>query len=199
MHLFPAFVKLKGRRVVVVGGGLVATSKLNGLQSAGAQITVVAPDVTADIQAAGVTVLKRPFRDTDLDGAWLAVAAATPSVNRAVARAGEARQVFVNAVDDPPNASLYLGGVVRRAGVTFAISTNGCAPPIAGLLREGLDAILPENDLEQWMSQAALLREEWRANEVPMSQRGAALLQSLVDLYEPKVLENVPLTESTTK
>ena len=199
MHLFPAFVKLKGRRVVVVGGGLVATSKLNGLQSAGAQITVVAPAVTADIQAAGVTVLKRPFRDTDLDGAWLAVAAATPSVNRAVARAGEARQVFVNAVDDPPNASLYLGGVVRRAGVTFAISTNGCAPAIAGLLREGLDAILPENDLEQWMSQAALLREEWRANEVPMSQRRPALLQSLVDLYEPKVLENVPLTESTTK
>ena len=184
---------------MVVGGGPVATSKLNALQNAGAQITVIAPDITADIEAAGVTVLRRPFRDTDLDGAWLAVAAATPSVNRAVARAGEARQIFVNAVDDPPNASLYLGGVVRRAGVTFAISTDGRAPAIAGLLREGLDAILPENDLEQWMSKAALLREEWTANEVPMSQRRPALLQSLVDLYEPKSLDNVTLAESTTK
>ena len=199
MHLFPAFVKLGGRRVVVVGGGSVATSKLNGLQNAGAQITVVAPDVTADIQTADVAVLRRPFRDTDLDGAWLAVAAATPSVNREVARAGEARQIFVNAVDDPPNASLYLGGVVRRAGVTFAISTDGRAPAIAGLLREGLDAILPENDLEQWMSKAALLREEWTANELPMSQRRPALLQSLVDLYETKSLDNVTLTESTIK
>ena len=199
MHLFPTFVKLGGRRVVVVGGGPVATSKLNALQNAGAQITVIAPDITADIEAAGVTVLRRPFRDTDLDGAWLAVAAATPSVNRAVARAGEARQIFVNAVDDPPNACLYLGGVVRRAGVTFAISTDGRAPAIAGLLREGLDAILPENDLEQWMSKAALLRKEWTANEVPISQRRPALLQSLVDLYEPKSLDNVTLAESTTK
>ena len=199
MNLFPAFVKLGGRRVVVVGGGPVATSKLNALQNAGAQITVVAPDITADIENAGVTILRRPFRDTDLNGAWLGVAAATPSVNREVARAGEARQIFINAVDDPPNASLYLGGVVRRAGVTFAISTDGRAPAIAGLLREGLDAILPENDLEQWMSKAALLREEWTANELPMSQRRPALLQSLVDLYETKSLDNVTLTESTIK
>ena len=51
--------------------------------------------------------------------------------------------MFVNAVDDPPNASAYLGGVVRRAGVTFAVSTNGDAPALAGLLREALEAVLP--------------------------------------------------------
>ena len=69
------------------------------------------------------------------------------------------RQVFVNAVDDPANASAYLGGVVRRAGVTFAISTDGRAPALAGLLREGLDAALPEEELEAWVAEAERLRE----------------------------------------
>ena len=185
MELFPAFVKLAGRRVVVVGGGPVATSKLRALQDAGADITVVAPTVTAEIEAGDVTVVKRAFRPSDLDRAWLVVAAAVPAVNRAVAEAAETRQIFVNAVDDPPNASLYLGGVVRRAGVTFAISTDGRSPALAGLLREGLDAVLPAQELERWMSEAARLRERWRTEAVPMPQRRPELLESLIRLYEP--------------
>lgn len=185
MELFPAFLKLAGRRVVLVGGGQVATSKLRGLKDAGADITVVAPEVTVAIETGDVTVVKRPFQPSDLDRAWLVVAAAVPDVNRAVAEAAESRQIFVNAVDDPPNASLYLGGVVRRAGVTFAISTDGRAPALAGLLREGLDAILPEQELERWMSQAARLREQWRTEAIPMTQRRPELLESLIQLYEP--------------
>ena len=64
---------------------------------------------------------------------------------------GERLRVFVNAVDDPANASVYLGGVVRRGGVTFGISTDGAAPALAGLLREALDAMLPA-DLESGAS-----------------------------------------------
>jgi len=169
----------------MVGGGQVATSKLRGLKDAGADITVVAPEVTVAIETGDVTVVKRPFQPSDLDRAWLVVAAAVPDVNRAVAEAAESRQIFVNAVDDPPNASLYLGGVVRRAGITFAISTDGRAPALAGLLREGLDAILPEQELERWMSQAARLREQWRTEAIPMTQRRPELLESLIQLYEP--------------
>ena len=102
-----------------------------------------------------------------------------------VAAAAEARQLFVNAVDDPPNASLYLGGVVRRAGMTFAISTDGRAPALAGLLREGLDALLPDADLERWMDEAARLRARWRAEAVPLPARRPALLDALIQLYEP--------------
>ena len=69
---------------------------------------VVAPDVHEDIVRSGVAIAQRPFVPADLDGAWLVVAAATPEVNRAVALAAEARQLFVNAVDDPPNASAFL-------------------------------------------------------------------------------------------
>lgn len=182
-HLYPAFLKLRGRRVVVVGAGPVAASKLPGLLAAGAEVTVVAPEWVAEAAAADVTRIERGFRASDLDGAWLAVAAATPAVNRAVARAAEARRVFVNAVDDPPNASLYLGGVVRRAGTTFAVSTDGRAPALAGLLREGLDALLPPAELERWLAEAARLRRCWRAERTPMEARRPALLDALVKLY----------------
>ena len=183
MHLYPAFLKLRGRRVVVVGAGPVAASKLRGLLDAGAEVTVVAPEWVDEVAAAGVTRVEREFRPADLDGAWLVVAAATPSVNREVAAAAEARCVFVNAVDDPPNASLYLGGVVRRAGVTFAVSTDGQAPALAGLLREGLDAMLPPGELGRWLSEAARMRRRWRAEQVPMEARRPELLDALMKLY----------------
>lgn len=182
--LFPAFLKLHGRRVVVVGGGPVAAAKLHALLDAGADVTVVAPSSVEEVSEAAVQRIERGFRASDLDGAWLVIAAATPAVNRAVARAAEKRRVFVNAVDDPPNASLYLGGVVRRAGVTFAVSTDGRAPALAGLLREGLEAVLPEVELERWMAEAERLRARWRAGQVPMPRRRPELLASLVRLYE---------------
>ena len=183
MHLYPAFLKLRGRRVVVVGAGTVAASKLRGLLDAGADVTVVAPEWVDEFAGAAVTCIDREFRPSDLDGAWLVVAAATPAVNREVARAAEARRVFVNAVDDPPNASLYLGGVVRRAGVTLAVSTDGRAPALAGLLREGLDAVLPAADLERWLSEADRLRARWRNDGVPMEARRPELLNALIRLY----------------
>jgi uroporphyrin-III C-methyltransferase / precorrin-2 dehydrogenase / sirohydrochlorin ferrochelatase len=180
--LFPVFLKLSGRRVLVVGAGPVATSKIDALLAAGAAITVVAPVMTAGIQASAVTRVYREFTASDLEGAWLVVAAATPAVNREVARAAEARGVFVNAVDDPPNATAYLGGVVRRAGVTLAISTSGHAPALAGLLREALDAVLPA-DLDRWVAEARALRPRWVATRVPMADRRPQLLRALNALY----------------
>ena len=184
--LFPVFLKLAGRRVLVVGGGPVATSKIDALVAARAEITVIAPVMTPGIDASPVTRHRREFRPDDVEGAWLVVAAATPEVNREVARAAEARGVFVNAVDDPPNATAYLGGVVRRAGVTLAISTNGQAPALAGLLREALDAVLPA-DLDRWVAEARAIRPGWIAKQVPMADRRPQLLRALNALYARRV------------
>lgn len=181
--MYPAFLKLEGRPVVLVGAGPVAASKLEGLLAAGAQVTVVAPDVRPEFDGRGITVHRRRFEPADLDGAWWAVAAAPPEVNREVLVAAEARRVFVNAVDDPPNATAYLGGVVRRSGVTVAISTGGRAPAMAGLLREAIDAYLPV-DLDVWMSAASGARQEWRKDAVPMERRRPLLLETLNRLYE---------------
>src|ERR1700730_16800493 len=151
--LFPLFLTLAGRDVVLVGGGPVATAKLQALLDAGGRVRVGAPVVTAEIERAGVEIARRAFVAADLDGAWLVVAAATPEVNREVAAAAEARRVFVNAVDDPANASACLSGTVRRDGVTMAVSTSGQAPALSALLREALDKVLPA-DLDRWMAEA---------------------------------------------
>ena len=182
-RLFPVFLKLGGRKVVVVGAGKVAAGKLPALLTAQADVTVVAPEVSDAVAASGVRLERREFRPSDLDGAWYAVAAATPAVNAEVARAAEERRVFVNAVDDKESASAYLGSVLERGGVTVAFSTAGQAPAIAGLLREGIDALLPA-ELDRWVAEAESLRAGWKAASVPMSQRRPLLLQALNRIYD---------------
>lgn len=180
--LFPVFLKLAGRRVLLVGGGRTAAAKLDALVAAAASVTVVAPELCPEVRRPGVELRERPFEPGDLDEAWLVVAAATPEVNRQVAQAAEGRRVFVNAVDDSSNASAYLGGVVRKGGVTLAVSTDGEAPALAGLLREGLEALLPD-ELDRWLDAARALRAGWRAEGVPHAARRPLLLVALNRLY----------------
>ena len=180
--LFPAFLKLAGRKVVVVGAGPVAASKIDALVAAGADVTVVAPDVVPALERAPVRLERREFAPSDLDGAWFVVAAAPPPVNVAVREAATARQLFVNAVDDPPNATAYLGGVVRKHGVTLAISTDGHAPALAGLLREGIETLLPD-DLDAWLEVSKHERENWKRRNVPMGERRPLLLDAINRLY----------------
>ena len=182
MNLYPVFLRLEGRRVLLVGGGTVAAGKLDGLLAAGAEVTVVAPDVRPELLRPGVRIEQRAFVPGDVDGAWWVVAAAPPDVNRAVQSAAEARRVFVNAVDDPAHATAYLGGVVRRSDVTVAISTGGRAPALAGLLREALDAWLPQ-EIDRWLTSADDARREWKRDAVPMHERRPRLLEALNRLY----------------
>jgi sulfate adenylyltransferase len=180
--LFPVFLKLSGRRVVVVGAGPVAAGKVVPLLEAGAEVTVVAPEVRPELERPDVTLVRRAFRPSDLDGAWLVVAAAPPEVNREVRAAADQRGVFVNAIDHPETCSAYAGGVLTRGGVTVAVSSSGEAPALAGLLREALEAVLPE-DLDRWLAEARLQRTKWRAEGVPMARRRPLLLEALNQLY----------------
>jgi uroporphyrin-III C-methyltransferase/precorrin-2 dehydrogenase/sirohydrochlorin ferrochelatase len=102
-----------------------------------------------------------------------------------VSAAAEARHIFVNAVDDPEHATAYLGGVVRRDGVTIAISTDGRAPALSGLLREAFDAWLPR-ELDAWMTASDAARRGWREQRTPMEQRRPQLLAMLNALYAGK-------------
>jgi uroporphyrin-III C-methyltransferase/precorrin-2 dehydrogenase/sirohydrochlorin ferrochelatase len=189
--LVPLFVKLAGRAVVVVGGGAMAAVRVRQLAEAGAFVKVVAPEVREDVAAAAAEVQRRPFAPDDLDGAWFAVAAATPAVNRAVAEAAEARRILVNAVDDPARATAYTGGVVRRGDATVAISTGGRAPALAGLLREAIDAILPK-DLAAWIETAEAERPTWKRDRVPLATRRPLLLRKLNALYSDGDTAPVP-------
>jgi uroporphyrin-III C-methyltransferase/precorrin-2 dehydrogenase/sirohydrochlorin ferrochelatase len=182
VSVFPIFLKLAGRRVLVVGGGPVAASKLRALLEAEATVIVVAPEVVEEITAAPVRIERRPFTPEDLDGVSFVVAAAPPAVNREVASAAGTRGLFVNAVDDMENATAYMGAIVRRAGVTMALSTDGEAPALAGLMREALEALLPD-DLDAWVTCARDARRDWLARGVPMAERRPLLLEALEALY----------------
>jgi len=181
----PVFLRFDHRPVVVVGGGEVAASKIPALLAAGGNVTVVAPRVSARIDRTRVTVIERAFRPADLDGAWFVTAAATPDVNRMVREAAEARGVFVNAVDDPANATAYLGGTIARGGVTVAFSTGGQAPALAGLLREAFDELVPP-DIAAWVERAAAVKWQQRTEGVAMRERRPQLLDALNRLYESR-------------
>jgi len=192
--LFPVFLNLTDRPVVLVGGGAVAFAKLGELVRAGARVTVVAPEIRHEIASfEGLIIVQREFIPRDLDAAWFVVAAASPEVNRRVAAAAEERRVFVNSVDDAAGASAYAGGVFRRGGVTIAVSSEGRAPALAGLLREGLEALVPD-DVETWVLAARRLRHEQRAAGIPMGERRPLLLQALNRLYAGRGIEPAELT-----
>lgn len=176
---FPVFLKLGGKRVVVVGGGAMALEKIPALLDANAAVTVVAPEIRAEIRAlGGLTVVQRGFEPSDLDGAWYVVAAAPPDVNRRVSETAAARQIFVNAVDDLRYADAYLGGVVKKAGFTFAISSDGGAPALTALIRRGLERLLPD-ELDEWLAIGRGLRPKWKADAVPFAERRPLLLEAI--------------------
>ncbi len=186
--LYPVFMKLVGRRVLVVGAGPVAAAKYAALREAGAVVRLVAPEISPALAAHGLEgaeVCQRGFEESDLEDVYYVVAAAPPDVNRVVAAAAESRCLFVNAVDDLASATAFACGLVRRGAATIAISTGGDAPALAGLLREGLEAVLPE-DIEAWLQEARTQREAWRLEKLPMAQRRPRLLEAINALYEAR-------------
>jgi len=180
---FPLFLRLAGRRVLVVGGGRVALDKARALQLAGARVRVVAPEVHEGISEVAEVVETRAFTDADVGDAWLVVAAATPEVNRAVRRVADEKRVFVVAVDDVESCSAIGAAELRRGGLTVAISSDGRAPALVALLRRALERIIPE-DVARWVEVAETSREAWKAAKIPFADRRPLLLRALDALYE---------------
>ena len=177
--VFPVFLKLGGKRVVVIGGGAMALEKLPALVEAKARVTVVAPEIRSEILALeGIEVRQRSFEPADLDGAWYVVAAAPPDVNRDVSEVAARRQVFVNAVDDRRYADVYLGGIIRKSGFTIAISSDGASPALTALVRRGLERLLPD-ELDDWLRIGRSLREDWKARRIPFADRRPLLLDAI--------------------
>jgi uroporphyrin-III C-methyltransferase/precorrin-2 dehydrogenase/sirohydrochlorin ferrochelatase len=189
--LFPAFLDLVGRRVLVVGGGRVASEKVPRLLEAGAHVVLVAPQVVPAIEALPVEVHRRPFVPADLDACWYVVSAAPHDVNARVVRLAARRAIFVNAVDDPANATAFAGSGFRRGPVTVALSTGGEAPALARVLREALSALIG-SDVQDWAMLARRLRTDWRRERVPMTERRNALLAALARLHDEAEASGAP-------
>lgn len=181
---YPINLVLEGRPVLLVGGGPVALHKARALSQAGARLRVVAPRIALPLIELAEVVAARDFEARDLDQVQLVVAAASPGVNRAVTRAAHARGLFVLAVDQPADGSAQSPAVLRRAGLTVAISTAGAAPALAGLLREALEALLPDDaEAARWIEVARRARIAWRGDPRPHAEKRPLLLSALSALY----------------
>jgi siroheme synthase-like protein len=179
VSLFPIFVKLAGRLVIVVGGGKIAEGKIPGLLSASACVRVIAPVATVAIRNWSnhrrLEWYAKAFQASDLDGAALVVAATSASgVNEAVYRAADAKGVLCNAVDDTGHCHFYYGSVVQRGDLQIAISTNGKSPALAQRLRLELEMQFgPEYEL--WLEWLGTAREALRASDNSPEAKKSAL------------------------
>jgi len=181
---YPVFLDLRGRRCVVVGGGAMAADKARELGAAGARVTVVAarPESAVEAMARGgqVRLRRRRFRDGDLAGAWLAIAAGDDDAEREeVRREAWRRRLPFNSVDDLPRCSFIAGAVVRRGALTVAISTAGRAPALAVRLRQWLERRLGAEHA-RFLDLAGSVRAALAAS-VPDATRRRELWYALVD------------------
>ena len=162
--LYPVGLRLDGRPVLVVGAGPVALDKIRGLVECGAVVTVVAPDVLAEIEQLAVAVERREYRRSDLDGVVLVFTATNvAAVNRAVAADARDAGLWVNSADDPANCTFTLPSRVRRGDLLVTFSTNGRSPALSRWLRTRLEAEFgPE--YETLLEVLAEAREELRGS-----------------------------------
>lgn len=144
MNYFPIFLDIRGRACLVVGGGPVAARKAAALLDAGARVRLVAPELDPAIEEMGrageIRIERRPFRDSDLDGCALVIAATDDeAVNRAVHAGARRRDLPCNVVDQPSLCTFIFPSVLRRGDLVIAISTGGASPAVCRRLRRELE------------------------------------------------------------
>jgi siroheme synthase-like protein len=180
--LFPLFLKLEGKRCLVVGAGLIGLEKVESLLRCGACLRVVAPHAVAGIRqlsAEGrLEWLARCYEPEDVAGCDLVIAATNDrEVNRAVFEEASRRSILCNTADDPPLCDFFFASIVQRGELQIAISTAGQSPALAQRLRREIDAQLPA-DLGPWLDQLGQFRREV-LQAMPAGAERKALLHEL--------------------
>ena len=135
---YPVILDLTAVRALVVGAGRVGSHKAAGLAAAGANVTVVAPEVSDHLDREGVVaVVERPFIVEDLDDVRVVVTATGHrDIDHAVAAAARRRGIWVNAADQPADCDFILPAIARSGRVSVSVSTDGASPALAGRLRD---------------------------------------------------------------
>ncbi|EOC0415896.1 uroporphyrinogen-III C-methyltransferase [Cronobacter malonaticus] len=175
MDHLPIFCQLRHRACLLVGGGDVAERKARLLLEAGAALTVnaltFAPQFEAWAEQGMLRLVQGEFNASLLDDCWLAIAATDDdAVNNQVSEAAEARRIFCNVVDAPKQASFIMPSIIDRSPLMVAISSGGTSPVLARLLREKLEALLPQH-LGKVAGYAGQLRRRVKQTFTAMSER----------------------------
>ena len=147
---YPVFLKVSQKKCVVVGGGRVAMRKVKALLEYGADVEVVSPCLCPELMAlaesGAIAAVKREYREGDLKGAFVAIAATdNVDINRRLVAEARRSAVLVNVVDDPGNCDFILPSYLRRGDVTVAVSTGGRSPALARRIRSRLEEEIGED------------------------------------------------------
>lgn len=186
-RLFPMFVKLAGRQVLVVGAGAVAEAKIRGLLDTGARLRVVAlqanPAVREWADADAIGLEERAFAPADLDDVFLVVAATSSrQLNELIFGEAQRRGILCNVVDVPELCDFFYPAVVRRGDLQIAISTAGQSPLLAQRIRKRLEQQFGPKYAE-WVAELGKLRREVLSSDLP-AERKRELLRSLTSQDE---------------
>lgn len=184
---YPAFLDLKDRLCVVVGGGMVAWRKVDALLDCEARVRVVSPEIVPEIHVRGnIELRNKPYESADLKGAYLVIAATDDEeINRRVSRDAAARRVFCNVVDQPVRCSFIVPAVMESGPIKIAISTGGIAPALSKRLRLDIGGFIGEE-------YAVLAEILGRIRPLVLAQEGGHVAHKRV--FE--VLVNSPLLET---
>ena len=141
MKYYPAFLDLKNKKAVVVGGGSVAERKVRLLVDAGASVTLISPDITANLRKlaskGALHYVERNYRKGDVEGAFIVIAGtSSAALNSKIACAAKN---LVNVIDTPSDGNFIVPSVVRRGALNIAISTEGASPAVSKAIRKELE------------------------------------------------------------
>lgn len=181
-------VGLQLRKAVVIGGGSIAARKVEGLLAAEAQVSVISPALTSELQtlveSGRINYFQRSYQVGDLEGAYLAIAATNDiSTNHAVWKEAIKGGCLINVVDDPEHSTFILPAIFQRSEMSIAISTGGGSPALARRLREKLEKIIgPEYGILTEL--LAKLRPELMQDFSP----GKARLQAALRIVDSDIL-----------
>jgi uroporphyrin-III C-methyltransferase/precorrin-2 dehydrogenase/sirohydrochlorin ferrochelatase len=148
MKFLPIFYQIRDKFCVVVGAGPIAARKVDLLRKAGARVRVIAPELGDEMSRFNADGLidwqPRLYRDGDLDGAVLVIAATSDrDVNDRISRDADAQRIPCNVVDNPDQCSFIMPSIINRDPVQIAVSTGGASPVLARLIRTNLESCTP--------------------------------------------------------
>ncbi len=191
-ELYPIYLDLTDRTVLVVGGGVVAARKVTSLLERELPVTVIAPEISPELEKhtgnSPLVIHRRPYRSADLADHWLVIAATDdPELNREIfADAGKAR-IFCNVVDQPQLCTFHVPAVVRQGLLQIAISTGGASPALAARIRRELEEQFGPaygELLEGLLELRNCLRQKYPLD----APRRRELLESFLDSPAPELL-----------
>jgi len=159
---FPAFLDLRNKKILVVGGGRIAGEKIGRLLDFTKDITIVAPRIGEQVQAYirlyGLTWHRRPYKEGDIDPFFLAIVAVDDiELQKAIFQEAREKRVLVNSVDAREYCDFIFPSYIKRGDLTIAFSTAGASPSLAKYLRRAIERMLP-SDIGRFVSELKALR-----------------------------------------